>query len=83
MYYQAVTEGKTEKISSGHEYRAIAVGNLIVVCYALAESPEEAFFRVINQGATGPVTRITAANGRGINLRTEYMLLEGRIESDS
>ena len=45
LYYQAETDGKTEKLSSAQEYRAIAVGNLIVVCYSMAESPEKVFFR--------------------------------------
>ena len=54
LYYQAEAEGRTEKISGGRQFGAIAVGNLIVVCYTLAESPEGVFFRVINQGARGP-----------------------------
>ncbi len=80
LYYQAESEGKTEKISSSYEYRAVLVGNLIVLCYTLAESPEKVFFRVINQGALGPVSEITAAPGRSDPLRIEYMILKG--ESD-
>ena len=82
LYYQAEADGKTERIPVGREYRAIAVGNLIVLCYTLAESPEKVFFRVINQGAPGPVTEITAAQGRTGRLRAESMLLSadsGRI----
>jgi hypothetical protein len=80
LYYQAEAEGKTEKLSSALEYRAIAVGNLIVLCYTLPESPEQLFFRVINQGALGPATEITAAKGRKDHLQTEYMLLQGNSD---
>src|SRR5262249_26523049 len=75
-------DGRTERIPVGREYRAIAVGNLIVLCYTLAESPEKVFFRVINQGSPGPVTEIPAAGGRASRLRAESMLLgadSGRI----
>jgi len=77
LYYQAESEGRTEKISGGRQFRAISVGNLIVICYTLAESPGGVFFRVINQGAPGPVTEITAAGGRASPLREESMLLGG------
>jgi hypothetical protein len=80
LYYQAEADGKTEKLSSAQEYRAIAVGNLIVVCYTMAESPEKVFFRVVNHGALGPVSEIIAAKGREHNLRTEYMALAGDSE---
>ena len=35
------------------------------------------FFRVINQGAPGPVTEIPAAGGCASPLRAEVMLLSG------
>ena len=77
LYYQAEVNGKTEKLSGAHEYRAVAVGNLIVVCYTMEDSPEKVFFRVVNHGTRGPVSEIIAAKGREHNLRTEYMLLAG------
>jgi len=80
LYYQAEAEGKTVKVSSGYQYRAIAVGDRIVICYTLEDSPEKVFFRVINHGALGPVSEITAAKGRKHNLWSEYMLLSS--ESD-
>jgi hypothetical protein len=75
LYYQAEADGKAMKVSSAYEYRATAVGNRIVFCYTLKESPEKVFFRVINHGALGPVSEITAAKGREYKLGSEYMLL--------
>jgi hypothetical protein len=82
LYYQAEADGKTVKICDGYEYRALAVGDRIVVCYTLDGSPEKVFFRVINHGALGPVSEITAGKGRKHDLQSEYMLLStaaGRI----
>jgi hypothetical protein len=82
LYYQAEADGKTVKISNAREYRAIAVGNLIVVCYSTTESPEKVFFRVINHGALGPASEFTFAKGEEHNVDTEYMVLyaeSGRI----
>jgi hypothetical protein len=75
LYYQAEAEGKPEKISTGYEYRAVGFGNLIVLCFTLPASPEKVFFRVINHGALGPVSEITAAKGSENNLETRDMLL--------
>lgn len=82
LYYQAEADAKTVKVSDGCDYRAIAVGNRIVVCYTLKQSPEKVFFRVINHGVLGPVSEFTAAKGRKDPLRMEYLLLyaeSGRI----
>jgi hypothetical protein len=75
LYYQPETDGKTVKICNAYKYRAIAVGNLIVLCYTLKESPEKVFFRVINHGALGPVSEFTFAEGEKHNLDTEHMVL--------
>jgi hypothetical protein len=75
LYYQAEADGKTVKVAGGYRYRAIAVGGRIVVCYTLKDSPTKVFFRVIRNGALGPVTSITAAKGREHNLWSEDMVL--------
>jgi len=75
LYYQAEADGKTVKFSDGYEYRAIAAGDRIVVCYTLKDSPEKVFFRVIQHGILGPVSEITAAKGRSHNLWSEDLLL--------
>lgn len=80
LYYQAEADGKTEKLSGAIEYRAIAAGNVVVVCYTLGGSPEKVFFRVINRGVVGPVSEIVAAEGRRHPLRSETMLLD--VDSD-
>ncbi|MGH7169267.1 MAG: hypothetical protein ACRELG_03185 [Gemmataceae bacterium] len=82
LYYQAEADVKTVKVCDSYDYRAVAVGNRIVVCYTLKRSPEKVFFRVINHGVLGPVSEITAAKGHKFNLGPEYMLLyseSGRI----
>ncbi len=76
LFYQAETDGKTVKISSSYDgYRAVAIGDRIVVCYTLEKSPERVYFCVIQRGAAGPVTEITAAKGRDYNLWSEDMVL--------
>lgn len=82
LYYQAETEAKTVKVADGYHYRAITVGNRIVVCYTLKQAPNKVYFRVINHGVLGPVSEITIAKDRKYNLWGKYMLLyaeAGRI----
>lgn len=54
LYYQAEADGKKMKVSRGFEYRAIAIGNRIIICYTQEESPEKVYFRVIEHGTLGP-----------------------------
>jgi hypothetical protein len=75
LYYQAETDGKTVKVCSSYDYRAIAVGDRIVICYTLKGSPEKVFFRVINHGTLGPVSEIVVAKGREDNLDLEWLVL--------
>ena len=75
VYYQAEADGRTQKVSSARDFRAVAAGKLIVFCYTLADSPEKVFFRVINHGALSPVTEIAAAKGGQHRLRRECMIL--------
>jgi hypothetical protein len=76
LYYQAEKSGKTVKISTSYDgYRAVAVGDCIVVCYTLKKWPERVFFCVIRNGAVGPVTEIAAAKGQEYNLWSEDMVL--------
>lgn len=82
LYCQAEADGKTVKVGDSEEYRAIGVGNRIVICYTLNKTPNKVYFRVINHGALGPVSEITVAKDRKDRLGTEYMLLyaeSGRI----
>ncbi len=80
LYYQAEADGKTVKVGSGYRYRAAAVGDGIVVCYALDDSPEKVYFRVIHHGTVGPSSEITAARGQKHGVFSECMLLHA--ESD-
>ena len=73
LYCQAEADGKTVKVAGACQYRAIAVGDRIVLCYALEGSPEKVFFRVSHHGTLGPESKIEVAKGR--NLWSEYMLL--------
>jgi hypothetical protein len=80
LHYQAEADGKTVKLASTYQYRAIAVGDRIVVCYTVKDSPEKVFFRVINHGALGPVSEITVGKGRIHNLWSENMVLYSEAE---
>jgi hypothetical protein len=76
LYYQAEADGKTIKVSTSCDgYRAIAVGDRIVVCYTLKKAPEKVFYHVIRKGNLGPETEIVAAKRREFNLWTEDMQL--------
>jgi hypothetical protein len=80
LYYQAEADGKTVKVAPGYEYRAVALGDRLLVCYTVEESPNKVFFRVIHHGAPGPVSEITVAKGRKYNLRSEDLLLHADKE---
>ncbi len=75
LYYQAEADGRTTKIAGAHEYRAITVGDRIVVCYTLEASPEKVFFRVLHHGAPGPVFELMAAKGQKDNLWSQDLVL--------
>lgn len=81
LYYQAEADGKTVKVCDARRgHRAVAMGDRIVVCYTLEDSPEKVFFRIIRHGTLGPVTEIVAAKGRKHNLWSEYLLLHGEAD---
>jgi hypothetical protein len=80
LYYQAETDGKTVRVANGYQYRAIAVGNRIIVCYTNRDSPEKVFFRIIQHGTLGPASEIEITKGRKDGLGTEYMVLH--VEND-
>ncbi len=81
LYYQAEADGKTVKVCDARRgHRAVAMGDRIVVCYTLEDSPEKVFFRMIRHGTLGPVTEIVAAKGRKHNLWSEYLLLQGEAD---
>jgi len=76
LYYQAEADGKTIKISTSYGgCRALAIGDRIVVCYTLDESPLKVFFRVIRNGVLGPVTEVTAAKDPKYCSESAYMVL--------
>ena len=63
------------KVASGYEYRAITVGDRIVICYTQEDFPDKVFFRVINHGALGPLSEIRINKGRTHALSSEYLVL--------
>jgi hypothetical protein len=75
LYYQAEADGKSLKVASGHEYRAVNVGNRVVVCFTQLNQPDKLSFFVIRHGIAGPVTEIEVAKGREHNLWSEDMVL--------
>jgi hypothetical protein len=75
LYYQAESDGKTVKVTSAYQYRAVAAGDRIVICYTVEGSPDSVYFRVIKNGIAGPVREIKASEGRKHNLWSEYMVL--------
>lgn len=80
VYYQPERTGQTTKIAVGYEYRAIAVGTCIVVCYTLEKSPEKVYFQVINYGVPGPVSELVVNQGEKYPLRLEKMILHSAGE---
>ena len=75
VYYQAESNLKPLKVCASRQYRAIAVGDRIVLCYTLEDSPTKVFFRVIHHGTMGPISEIIANKTLDYNLWTEYMQL--------
>jgi hypothetical protein len=80
IYYQAEADATPRKVADGDHYRAIAMGDRIVVCYTQESAPNTAFFRVIRHGALGPVTAVTIDKGRENNLSEDYMVLYADAE---
>jgi hypothetical protein len=75
LYYQAETDGKTVKLGKTEEYRVVTDGKRIVVCYTQKDSPKKVFFRVLANGALGPVSELKAGREDEYNLSLEYMVL--------
>jgi hypothetical protein len=75
LYYQAEADGKTVKVGSGYQYSATAVGDRIILCYTLKDSPNQVFLRVIHHGALGPRNDINIGKAEEFNLGSEYLLL--------
>jgi hypothetical protein len=75
IYYQAEGDATTLNVSDGNHYRAVSVGERIVICYTQEIAPNKAYFRVIGHSTPGPVTELTIAKDRKHNLWTEYMVL--------
>jgi len=62
VYCQAESKLDPFKVCAGQHYRAIAVGNRIIVCYTLENALTKVFFRVIHNGMMGPVSEIAVEN---------------------
>ena len=75
IYYQAESDTTILKVGDGKHFRAVAMGDRIVVCYTRENAPNNACFCVIHQGVIGPVTELTIAKGREHDLWSEYMVL--------
>ena len=60
IFYHNAGSGAVLKIVKDHIYgmTAVAVGDQIVVCYALEDDASKLFFRVIDKGRPGPVSSI-------------------------
>lgn len=75
LYYLAAGAKAPVRLSSSVEFKAIAQGSKLVVCYTVKKSPNEVFFRVVQGGVPGPERALTIARGREHNLSKEYMVL--------
>jgi hypothetical protein len=73
LYYQSEADTTTVKVADGCHYRAVTLGDRIIVCYTLEKAPDKVFFCVIRHGTVGSVSEITAAKGREHNLWSEDM----------
>jgi hypothetical protein len=62
VYCQAESRLEPVKICASVHYRAVAVGNRLVVCYTLEDSPTKVFFRVIHHGTLGPISELAVEN---------------------
>jgi hypothetical protein len=75
LYYQAEARATAVKLGGGCHYRAVAVGDRVVICYTQEGSADTVFFLVVRHGAPGPVTALAAARGQEQNLWSKYMVL--------
>jgi hypothetical protein len=62
VYCQAESKLEPFKVCASRHYRAIAVGNRMIVCYTLEGSLTTVFFRVIHHGTMGPISEIAVDN---------------------
>ena len=75
VYYQAESTREPLKVCDGRHFRAIAIGNRIVLCYTLENAPKKVFFRVIHHGTLGPLSELTVENNLNYNLWTDSLQL--------
>jgi hypothetical protein len=73
VYCQAESKPEPFKVSASQHYRAIAVGNRIIVCYTLESSLTTVFFRVIHHGTMGPISEIRVDNKLDYSLWRDSM----------
>jgi hypothetical protein len=62
VYYQPEANLEPLKVCPSLHYRAVAIGNRIVLCYTMENAPTRVFFRIIHHGTLGPISEITIEN---------------------
>ncbi len=80
VYCQAEANLEPLKVCANRHYRAVAIGNRIVVCYTPDDSPTKVFFRVIHHGTMGPISEMTVENKLDYSLWRESMQMH--VEAD-
>jgi hypothetical protein len=80
VYCQAESNLEPLKVCASRHYRAIAVGNRIVVCYTLENALTKVFFRVIHHGTMGPVSEIAVENKLDYSLWRDSMQLNAEAD---
>jgi hypothetical protein len=78
VYCQAEFKPEPFKVCASHHYRAIAVGNRIIVCYTMDDAPATVFFRVIYHGTVGPISEIAIANRLTFSLWRDSLQLHAQ-----
>jgi hypothetical protein len=62
LFCQRQDTGQTIKLADNYlGFKSLALGNQIVVCYALENRPDSVYFRVIAAAGPGPVTAVKLA----------------------
>lgn len=80
VYCQPESKLEPLKVCSSRHYRAIAVGNRIVVCYSLEDSPAKVCFRVIHHGTMGSITEIAVENKLNHGLSRDSMQMHAEAD---
>jgi hypothetical protein len=76
LYYKSGAGATAVKVGAGSHHRAATRGDDVVICYTQESTPNIVYFRVIRQGASGPITELKISEDRTNNLWSEYMVLQ-------